>query len=131
MRLKLKISHQARTYLQLPLRQWGTLTVVQLKGKHCRKPHCLNGVVDTFGPCHYQSHRMFVYNYTLNSNELLLFNSKREEKKPRKLGQKSFYKDRCVKISVHSCKQRCNEWSFMFSLGLGNKNKLEDGDDLK
>ena len=26
-----------------------TLSVVQLKGKHCRKPHCHNGVVDTFG----------------------------------------------------------------------------------
>ena len=25
------------------------LSVVQLKGKHCRKPHCHNGVVDTFG----------------------------------------------------------------------------------
>ena len=25
------------------------LSVVQLKGKHCRKPHCCNGVVDTFG----------------------------------------------------------------------------------
>jgi hypothetical protein len=25
--------------------------VVQLKGKHCRKPHCRNGVVDTFRPC--------------------------------------------------------------------------------
>ena len=24
------------------------LSVVQLKGKHCRKPHCCNGVVDTF-----------------------------------------------------------------------------------
>ena len=24
------------------------LCVVQLKGKHCRKPHCCNGVVDTF-----------------------------------------------------------------------------------
>ena len=24
------------------------LGVVQLKGKHCRKPHCRNGVVDTF-----------------------------------------------------------------------------------
>ena len=23
-------------------------SVVQLKGKHCRKPHCRNGVVDTF-----------------------------------------------------------------------------------
>ena len=27
------------------------LSVVQLKGKHCRKPHCRNGVVDTFGHC--------------------------------------------------------------------------------
>ena len=26
------------------------LSVVQLKGKHYRKPHCHNGVVDTFGP---------------------------------------------------------------------------------
>ena len=25
------------------------LSVVQLKVKHCRKPHCSNGVVDTFG----------------------------------------------------------------------------------
>ena len=25
-----------------------SLSVVQLKGKHCRKPHCRNGVVDTF-----------------------------------------------------------------------------------
>ena len=45
---------RARTYLQLPLRQWGCqkclpLSVVQLKGKHCQKPHCRNGVVDTFG----------------------------------------------------------------------------------
>ena len=28
-----------------------SLSVVQLKGKHCRKPHCHNGVVDTFGHC--------------------------------------------------------------------------------
>ena len=25
------------------------VSVVQLKGKHCRKPYCHNGVVDTFG----------------------------------------------------------------------------------
>ena len=25
------------------------LSVVQLKGKHCRKPHCPNGVVDMLG----------------------------------------------------------------------------------
>ena len=28
-------------------RQCLPLSVVQLKGKHCRKPHCRNGVVDT------------------------------------------------------------------------------------
>ena len=27
------------------------LSVVQLEGKHCRKPHCRNGVVDMFGRC--------------------------------------------------------------------------------
>ena len=26
-----------------------SLSVVQMKGKHCWKPHCPNGVVDTFG----------------------------------------------------------------------------------
>jgi hypothetical protein len=30
-------------------RQCLPLTVVQLKDKHCRKPHCRNGAVDTFG----------------------------------------------------------------------------------
>ena len=30
-------------------RQCLPLSVVQLKGKHCRKPHSRNGVVDTFG----------------------------------------------------------------------------------
>ena len=30
-------------------RQCLPLSVVQLKGKHCRKLHCRNGVVDTFG----------------------------------------------------------------------------------
>ena len=48
----------AQTYLQLPLRQWGaslclclSLSMVQLRGKHWHwKPHCCNGVIDTFGP---------------------------------------------------------------------------------
>ena len=31
-------------------RQCLPLSVVQLKGRHCRKPHCPNGVVDTFRP---------------------------------------------------------------------------------
>ena len=31
-------------------RQCSPLIVVQLKGKHYRKPHCCNGVVDTFEP---------------------------------------------------------------------------------
>ena len=30
-------------------RQCLPLNVVQLRGKHCRKPHCRNGVVDMFG----------------------------------------------------------------------------------
>ena len=29
--------------------QFLSLSFVQLKGKHCRKPHCRNGVVDRFG----------------------------------------------------------------------------------
>ena len=47
----------ARTYLQLPLWHWGAGNVYllvlsssnKLKGKHCWKPHCCNGVVDMFG----------------------------------------------------------------------------------
>ena len=31
-------------------RQCLPLSVVQLKGEHCRKPHCRNEVVDTLGP---------------------------------------------------------------------------------
>ena len=30
--------------------QYLPISVVQLKGKHCQKTHCCNGVVDTFGP---------------------------------------------------------------------------------
>ena len=48
----------ARTYLQLPLRQWGAGNVYQLKGKHCQKPHCSNGAVDMFGPAY---HKFIVY----------------------------------------------------------------------
>ena len=33
-------------------RQCLPLSVVQLKGKHCPKPHCRNGVVDTFELTH-------------------------------------------------------------------------------
>ena len=36
-------------------RQCLPLSVVHLKGKHCRKPHCRNGVVDTFRPCLHES----------------------------------------------------------------------------
>ena len=42
-------------------RQCLPLSVVQLKGKHCRKPNCRNGVVDTFG----QSFTIFYYTYIL------------------------------------------------------------------
>ena len=52
------------------------LSVVQLKRKHCRKPHYRNGVVDTFGqkgtgPCFFnlysrqnQSLRQFMHQLT-------------------------------------------------------------------
>ena len=33
------------------------LRVVKLKGKHCREPHCRNGVVDTFGPGNFFSYK--------------------------------------------------------------------------
>ena len=44
-------------------RQCLPLSVVQLKGKHCRKPRCRNGVVDTFGRVRqklYNRFQMFV-----------------------------------------------------------------------
>jgi hypothetical protein len=43
------------------------LSVVQLKGKHCWKPHCCNGVVDTFG--HYQSFFRVAPRQTNKQNE--------------------------------------------------------------
>ena len=43
-------------------RQCLPLSVVQLKGKHCRKPHCRNGVVDTFGHYWvYSTSRVFIF----------------------------------------------------------------------
>ena len=36
-------------------RQCLPFSVVQLKGKHCRKAHCRNGVVDTFGQWVYKA----------------------------------------------------------------------------
>jgi hypothetical protein len=45
----------AQTYLQLPLRQWVPalfISVVQMKGKHCRQPNWRNEVVVTLGPYH-------------------------------------------------------------------------------
>ena len=32
--------------MAMECRQCLPISVVQLKGKHCRKPHCRNGVVD-------------------------------------------------------------------------------------
>ena len=34
-------------------RQCLSLSVVQLKGKHCRKPHCCNGIVGTLDTGHF------------------------------------------------------------------------------
>ena len=45
-------------------RQCLPLSVVQLKGKHCRKPHCRYGVVDTFG-LRQASHRKLIQNSAL------------------------------------------------------------------
>ena len=45
-------------------RQCLPLSVVQLKGKHCRKPHCRNWVADTFEPWCF---------YSVNVTHLLLF----------------------------------------------------------
>ena len=43
-------------------------SVVHLKGKHCRKPHCHNRVVDTFGP---RSNRFVVQNCTIDFGQYL------------------------------------------------------------
>ena len=49
----------ARTYgtttpiTAMGCRQCLPLSLIQLKGKHCRKPHCCNGVVVTLGQCHF------------------------------------------------------------------------------
>ena len=45
-------------------RQCLSLRVVQLKGKHCRKPNCNNGVVDTFGLYFPTKYLFFVDPYT-------------------------------------------------------------------
>ena len=46
-------------------RQCLPLSVVQLKGKHYRKPHCRNGVVDTYGQSPFGSYdlcnRSFIF----------------------------------------------------------------------
>ena len=48
------LTDMAEMYLQLQYtaigcQQYLPPSVVQLKGKHCLKPHCLYGVLDTFG----------------------------------------------------------------------------------
>ena len=52
-------------------RQCLPLSVVRLKGKHCRNPHCRNGVVDTFGHyclVHVVDRAKSVNNYLLSKN---------------------------------------------------------------
>ena len=48
-------------------RQCLPLSVVPLKGKHCRKPHCRNGVVDTFGHCTAGCHKSLITRFVLCS----------------------------------------------------------------
>jgi hypothetical protein len=48
-----KVNWQGPNVSTIPITAMGCqqclpLSVVQMKGKHCRKPHCRNGVVDTF-----------------------------------------------------------------------------------
>ena len=50
----LKFKGPAQNVSTTPIKAMGCrqclpLSVVQLKGKPCRKPRCRNGVVDTFG----------------------------------------------------------------------------------
>ena len=49
-----------------------SLSVVQLNGKHCRKPHCCNGVVDTFGHSYLSvlHHQGTKINCHLNQNNI-------------------------------------------------------------
>jgi hypothetical protein len=43
-------------------RQCLSHSFVQLKGKHCQKPNCLNGVVDTFGQnLHFWSSKRYIF----------------------------------------------------------------------
>ena len=48
--LGIRTSNETTPVTAMGCRQCLTLSVVQLKGKHCRKLHCRNGVVDIFGP---------------------------------------------------------------------------------
>ena len=52
-------------------RQCLPLSVVQLRGKYCRKPHCRNGVVDTFGLYNrWIAHTFFVYNIACQEDKM-------------------------------------------------------------
>ena len=56
-------------------RQCLPLSVVQLKGKHCQKPHCCNGVVDTFGQgniCKYWS-SLFSNGFVVNMYPQIIY----------------------------------------------------------
>ena len=49
MRVCLNVSTTPITAMEC--RQCLPFSAIQLKAKHCRKPHCHNGVIDTFGLC--------------------------------------------------------------------------------
>ena len=68
-------SMSAQAYLQLPLRQWGAGNVYLLvlsswKVNIAEKPHCRNGVVDTFRP----SSRAKIFKRILKLYNVLYFN---------------------------------------------------------
>ena len=52
-------------------RQCLPLSVVELKGKHCQKPHCRNGVADTFGPNPLNMRVVLDINLTSNNGSLI------------------------------------------------------------
>ena len=54
---------------------WLPPSFIQRKGKHCRKPHCLNGFADTFEHYHVSSEIYVAINFVLNLVIVLNFES--------------------------------------------------------
>ena len=63
-------SHYGNGVPAMGFRQCLSLSVIQLKGKHCWKRHCRIGVVDTFGHCT----KLGADNFAKNTPDALEFN---------------------------------------------------------